>query len=101
AFHALGAGLVALSLGAGGALVSRDGERYEVRPPKIKEVNPVGSGDALVAGFAVGIERDLPLAETARLGVAAGTANALSWDIGHFTREEVEAVAAQVQVIPV
>ncbi len=101
AFHALGAGLVVLSLGAGGALVSQKGERYEVRPPKIKEVNPVGSGDALVAGFAVGIERDMPLSETARLGVAAGTANALSWDIGHFTREEVEAVAAQVQVIPV
>ena len=99
AFHAMGVPLVVLSLGAEGALVSRkDGPRLEVTPPPIEEVNPVGSGDALVAGFAVGIERGLPLDETARLAIACGTANALSWDIGHFTAKEVEELAARVQV---
>lgn len=98
AFHAMGVALVALSLGAEGALVSRAGERLIVRPPKINEVNPVGSGDALVAGFALGLERNMPLADMARLGVAAGTANALSWDIGHFTPEEVDRVARDVAV---
>jgi tagatose 6-phosphate kinase len=98
AFHARGVDLVVLSLGAEGALVSRAGERLEVTPPSIHEVNPVGSGDALVAAFALGLEEEWPLEEMARLGVAAGTANAMSWDIGHFTRAQVDTVAAQVRL---
>ncbi len=97
-FHAQGVELVALSMGAEGALVSRNGERLAVHPPKIEEINPVGSGDALVAGFALGLERGLSLEDMARLGIAAGTANAMSWDIGHFTREEVEDIARKVVV---
>ena len=97
-FHAQGVELVVLSLGAEGALVSRNGERLAVHPPKIEEINPVGSGDSLVAGFAMGLERGLSLEETSRLGAAAGTANAMSWDIGHFTRQEVEDIARKVVV---
>lgn len=97
-FHKKGIGLVALSLGKDGALVSRGGERLRVVPPEIREVNSVGSGDALVAGFAVGLHENWPLEEMACLAVAAGTANAISWDIGHFTREEVEAISVKVRV---
>ncbi len=98
AFHKKGISLVVMSLGKDGALVSRDGERLRLIPPEIKEVNPVGSGDALVAGFAIGLHENWLLERMARLGVAAGTANATSWDIGHFTREEVEHFAGQVQL---
>jgi tagatose 6-phosphate kinase len=97
-FHDRGVELVVLSLGARGAFVSCGGERMHVKPPKVKEINPVGSGDALVAGFAIGLMEGLPLRDTARLGIAAGTANAMSWDIGHFTKEEVEALEPQVQI---
>ena len=97
-FHAQGVELVVLSLGAEGALVSRGGECLAVHPPKIEEINPVGSGDSLVAGFAFGLERGLSLEDMARLGIAAGTANAMSWDIGHFTREEVDALVPLVTV---
>ncbi len=98
AFHQRGIALVVLSLGSEGALASRDGERLRVIPPEIEEINAVGSGDALVAGFALGLHEGWSLEAMARLGVAAGTANAMSWDIGHFTREEVDAVAARVRV---
>jgi 1-phosphofructokinase family hexose kinase len=97
-FHAKGIQLVVLSLGKDGALVSRDGECLRVIPPVIHEVNAVGSGDALVAGFAIGLHEDWPLEKMARLGVAAGAANAMSWDIGHFTPEEVANMAKQVRV---
>ena len=97
-FHARGVELVVLSLGAEGALVSRNSEHLAVHPPRIEEINPVGSGDALVAGFALGLERGYSLEEMARLGIAAGTANAMSWDIGHFTKEEVDAIAQKVVV---
>ncbi len=96
--HDRGIELVALSLGKDGAFVSRKGERYAVRPPEIDEVNPVGSGDALVAGFAIGLLEGMDLAEMARLGCAAGTANAMSWDIGHFTADEVTNLVSQVTV---
>lgn len=98
--HGLGAALVVLSLGAEGALVSRAGERFHAVPPAIEEVNPVGSGDALVAGFAIGMLENRDLEWMGRLGVAMGTANAMSWDIGHFTREDVERIAREVRVIP-
>lgn len=97
-FHDKGVTLVVLSLGKDGALVSRGGERFQVVPPRIKEINPVGSGDALVSGFAIGLLEDLPLRDMATLGCASGTANAMSWDIGHFTKEEVEALIDQVKI---
>lgn len=97
-FHTIGIKLVALSLGERGAFVSRGRERLHVVPPKITEVNPVGSGDAFVAGFAIGLLEDRSLREMAVLGCAAGTANAMSWDIGHFTKEEVEKLKAQVEL---
>ncbi len=97
--HERGIETIVLSLGKDGALVSDAHTRLHVVPPTIKEVNPVGSGDALLAGFAVGLERGIPLAEMAKLGVAAGTANAMSWDIGHFTRDQVNAIASQITVV--
>ena len=93
-----GVSLVVLSLGASGALVASEGAQFHARPPVIEEINPVGSGDALVAGFALGLTQGLDLEATARLGVAMGTANAMSWDIGSFTRNEVEALLGQVAV---
>ncbi len=99
AFHAHGVELVVLSLGSEGALVSRGGERLQLVPPAIHEANPVGSGDALVAGFAIGLKEGWPLERMARLAVAAGTANAMTWEIGHFSAQEVERIATEVRVV--
>ena len=98
--HERGVALVVLSLGKDGALVSRGGERFHAIPPRIHEVNPVGSGDALVAGFAIGLMEEMPLAEMTRIAIAAGAANAMSWEIGHFTQAEVEALVPQVVIVP-
>ena len=99
-FHEHGVKLVVISLGANGALVSRDGECLRVTPPAIEEVNPVGSGDSLVAGFAIGLLETMALEEMAALACAMGTANAANWDIGHFTAKEVEKLRSKVQVEP-
>lgn len=101
AFHAAGIRGVVMSLGEDGALFSIEGlGRLRARPPKIKEVNPVGSGDALVAGIAMGLLNDWPLEQLARTAIACGAANAMSWDIGHFTAEEVAQIAADVEITP-
>ena len=97
--HDQGIELVVLSLGAEGALVLSDREQFHVRPPEITEINPVGSGDSLVAGFALGLTTDMDLETMAILGVAMGTANALSWDIASFTREEVVSLLPHINVV--
>ncbi len=98
ALRGQGVELVVLSLGAEGALVASKEGCFHARPPRIEEVNPVGSGDALVAGFALGLTQGIGLMATIRLGIAMGTANAMSWDIGSFTREQVEALVPAVQL---
>ncbi len=98
-YHERGIDRVVLSLGSAGALVSGgDGDRFHVIPPSIEEVNAVGSGDALVAGFAIGRATGMSLRDTARLACAMGAANALSWDIGHFTRDEVDALLEDMRI---
>jgi 1-phosphofructokinase family hexose kinase len=95
-FHERGVEMVVLSLGEAGALFSTRDAQFHATPPPIEEVNPVGSGDSLVAGIAVGLAEGWTLEHTARIAIAAGTANAMSWDIGHFDRALVEHLAEQV-----
>jgi tagatose 6-phosphate kinase len=97
-FHGKGVVLVVLSLGPDGVFVSDSQERLHVKPPAIQEINAVGSGDSLVAGFAVGLLRKWPLEQCAIWGVSAGTVNAMRWDIGHVTQAEVAKIAPQVSV---
>jgi 1-phosphofructokinase family hexose kinase len=74
--QALGVQVVVVTMGAQGALIA-DGEGVaHVRVPRIVEVNPTGSGDLLLAGLAVGLERGRSPREALVLGAACGTAGA-------------------------
>jgi 1-phosphofructokinase family hexose kinase len=90
--------LVALSLGADGLLLATRGWAVRARPPRVRALNPVGAGDALLAGIAWGLEQRLDLADLARWGVACGTAAAMRAGTDSAARAEVEAIYAQVQV---
>jgi 1-phosphofructokinase family hexose kinase len=90
--------LVALSLGADGLLLASQRRAIRARPPDVQARNPVGAGDALLAGVAWALERGLPLEEVARWGVAAGTAAAARDGVSVGTRGEVEALYRQVQI---
>jgi 6-phosphofructokinase 2 len=71
--------MLAISLGAEGALfVPRASDAFVVRAPKVKYVSTSGAGDSMVAGMAMAIARGDTLMDTARLGVAAGTAATLA-----------------------
>lgn len=72
----LGIEVVVVTLGADGALVADDEGVVHAHVPRIDEVNPTGSGDLLLAGLAVGIERGQPAREAIVLGAACGTAGA-------------------------
>src|SRR6266511_387237 len=72
-----GVELVALSLGADGLLLASRAYAVRARPPQVRALNPVGAGDALLAGIAWALARGLSLEDLARWGVASGTAAAM------------------------
>jgi 1-phosphofructokinase family hexose kinase len=96
-----GAGSVALSLGAAGMIwrSSRDETRLLLaRPPAVKVVSAVGSGDASVAGFAVAYERGFSKREALKLAVACGTANCVADAPGRFNIDVVETLLPDIEV---
>jgi tagatose 6-phosphate kinase len=50
--------------------------------PRVKTKNPIGSGDAMLAGIAVGLERGLSVPDAVRFGAACGAANAMTAEPG-------------------
>ncbi len=93
-----GVELVALSLDADGLLLASAQGAILARPPRVRVCNPVGAGDALLAGIAWALERGGPLEEMARWGVACGTASAAREGVGVIVRAEVEALYEGVRV---
>lgn len=95
--------LVVLSRGAHGVLVRKHGDpviRKAVVPlPAGKRiVNNVGCGDALVAGFAMGLIQQQSLDFVIRLGVACGTANLFTEIPGVCEPETVGQLMEQVHI---
>lgn len=73
-----GAGRIVISDGPGAVTAFSDDQVWSVTPPRIRVVNPIGSGDAMMAGIAVGLAHGKTFGESLNLGVACGTANALT-----------------------
>ncbi|MBI2886161.1 MAG: 1-phosphofructokinase [Chloroflexi bacterium] len=76
--HEAGVAVVVLSEGYQGAVMVTNEGTWRAYPPAIAAVSPVGSGDAMVAGMVQVLSQDGPPEEALRLGVAAGTAAAMT-----------------------
>lgn len=76
-----------------------DGQRtWRIVPPRVKPVNPIGSGDAFTAGLVAHLVRGDDLGEACRWACAAGSANALTLMAGEVEKSQVETLARGVQV---
>ena len=71
---------------------------WRIVGPRIKTVNPIGSGDAFTAGLVSRLLRGDDLGEACRWGGAAGAANALTSLPGEVNPEDVERLARGVEV---
>jgi tagatose 6-phosphate kinase len=79
--------------------VSRRGEgQWRVMPPRIRQVNPVGSGDCYLAGLAHGWLSGMAWEDRLRYAASAGAANALRQDVAAVTPADVAALQGQVRV---
>ena len=96
--HSMGIGLVMVSRGRDGLYLS-DGKRVVSASVAVEHsLNTVGSGDAAVAGAAIGIGGDLSIDETARLSCAMGAANTLASGACIFEKKEVQRLYERVIV---
>jgi len=89
--------LVVISRGKKEVLVVGNGKVLIFTPPPIESLNAVGAGDALVAGFAVGLSRGMGLEEMASLGVAAGAASAEKGREEALSFERIEELVRKVR----
>jgi 1-phosphofructokinase family hexose kinase len=84
---ACGVTVVAVSLGADGALVVTDDEAVRARVPQVEVLSKVGAGDSFLAGLILALSRGDSLQRATRFASAAGTA-AVMFEGTHLCRRE-------------
>lgn len=92
---------IVVTLGANGALVKHEEQVYRVAIPKVKAINPVGSGDSVIAGFASGLAKDLSTTKLIRYGITMGLLNAMEEKTGTINPTKIEEYMNQVKIIKI
>jgi len=84
--------------GARAVHASGEGRFYRILPPATRSVNPTGSGDSMLAGILLGLERGWDLARSLVFGVAAGVANASVWAVAAGRPATIAHIARAVHI---
>lgn len=71
---------------------------WQVLPPAIQQVNPIGCGDCYLAGLAHAWLQGWPIEQRLRYAAAAGTANALKLEVAQISPPEIECLINSVIV---
>ncbi|WP_440897560.1 hexose kinase [Amphibacillus sp. Q70] len=89
---------VIVTLGSEGAVIKNHSRVYRASIPKIEAVNPVGSGDSVIAGFATGLARGLSGVELIKFGLAMGVLNAMEEKTGAINPDKIAWCVGQIRV---
>ena len=84
--------------GSDGLFLAHDGDVVHAHCHVDDVYSAVGSGDCLLAGFAVALVRGTSIRDAARLAVACGAANCVREDLGMLYRTDVERLLPSVTV---
>jgi 1-phosphofructokinase family hexose kinase len=76
------------------------GRRFRATPPPIEAVNPIGSGDSLLAGLVDGWIDQLEPESLIRHALGCAVANAMTWDAGAIDPSEAARWADEVGIEP-
>lgn len=95
-----GAASAAITLGREGLiwLEHKGGPLWQARPPQMKAISAVGSGDATLAGFAHAAAQGVGGEEALRLATACGAANCVAPAPGRIELATVQALVPQIEV---
>ncbi|TDM40911.1 tagatose-6-phosphate kinase [Macrococcoides canis] len=92
---------IIVSLGANGALVKKDKRFYKVDIPEIKVINPVGSGDSTVAGFASAYINNKSVDEILKKANVFGMLNAMESKTGFINLENYNDLYKKIEITEV
>lgn len=90
--------IIIVSLGGKGSIVAYNNKIYKIKIPEVKVENPVGSGDSMVAGLAVAIEKGLHFEEMMIFASACGTANAIEKETGKVSINNVKSLLTKIHI---
>jgi 1-phosphofructokinase family hexose kinase len=95
-----GAKSSAVTLGSDGIVWREEsgGPVWFAKPPLVKAVSSVGSGDATLAGFACAALNGWRGEEALRFATACGTANCLAEFEGRISASDVQSLIPQIQI---
>lgn len=98
ALRQMGPQTVVLTLGRQGAILVHEAGSWWARPPVIKAVSGIGSGDSFLAGLVTGLAAGQSPATALQQAVAAGAANALRPGGGRFNISDFNTILAAVDI---
>jgi 1-phosphofructokinase family hexose kinase len=96
--QSMGPEAVVLSLGARGAIGASPEGTFEVLPPRIDALCPIGAGDALAAALVWSLEKKKSFQDALRWAVAAGTAKAALPGMTFPSLEQTRAIHKRVEI---
>jgi 1-phosphofructokinase family hexose kinase len=76
------------------------GRQYRALPPQVAAVNPIGSGDSMLAGTVDGWLNQMPSERLIRHAMGCAVANAMTWDAGAIDPAEVARWAERIEIQP-
>lgn len=89
---------ICVSMGKDGMVFVNKDYIYKVEIPKIEVINPVGSGDSSIAGFALGIAKGYDLENTLKLANACGMSNAMNISTGSINLDDINKFIDEIKV---
>ena len=89
---------IIITLGEKGAFVRRKNQDFLVSIPNIQTVNPVGSGDSVIAGMALSFVRRKNDEDAIKTGMAFGILNALEAQTGHVDIKKFDSYFSQIKI---
>ena len=98
--HTGQSGQVALSLGEQGALLVTGAGAWRARAPKTQSLSSVGAGDSFLAALVLALASGAAPPQALRRAVAAGAAAVQVHGTGLCRPEDVDRIAAKVEVHP-
>jgi 6-phosphofructokinase 2 len=93
-----GLGFVCITLGDEGAVLVDADNSYYCNAPKVHKQSTVGCGDSVISGLIASALKGETPQQMLRLGVSCGSATASHPGTELFSRDELEAVSATVEV---
>ena len=90
--------MVALTLGADGALLVTADRAWRAQPMAIEVVSAVGAGDSFVGGLVAALAAGKPLEEAFRVAVGAASASVLTPGTGLCQPGDVDRLLPKVKI---